>query len=283
MASLSRLARSYKNKKIQATKLRRQTENKLKTAVSLKRRSSSGLSSLERRKDTMNAKKGGVSQLLTQYLAQRASIQRLKTAAEERIMQEKEARERAQQESEFAESPDDKARALERLKMIDQKIADLNSEIRQRNAAEEKIVKLIADTIKAKSRLDLKIRQQAQSKPTLLAQLKSSTKAGEHLRSQVQTKLKQEAQLSRNLVTINEKLKLLKAKKRKAKRKVKKKTKRKALKSRRKAKARKTKTRTKKAPKRRAKTRKRRTIKRKTTKRKAKRKATKKSRKSRRR
>ncbi|MEX1054073.1 MAG: ATPase V, partial [Nitrosopumilaceae archaeon] len=90
MTSLSRLAQSYKNKKIQATKLRRQTENKLKTAVSLKRSSSSGLSSLERRKDTMNAKKDGVSQLLTQYLAQRASIQRLKTAAEERIMQEKE-------------------------------------------------------------------------------------------------------------------------------------------------------------------------------------------------
>ncbi|MEX0764176.1 MAG: ATPase V, partial [Nitrosopumilaceae archaeon] len=107
MTSLSRLAQSYKNKKIQATKLRRQTENKLKTAVSLKRSSSSGLSSLERRKDTMNAKKDGVSQLLTQYLAQRASIQRLKTAAEERIMQEKEARERAQQESEFSESPDD--------------------------------------------------------------------------------------------------------------------------------------------------------------------------------
>jgi len=278
MTSLSRLARSYQNKKIQATKLRRQTEKKLKTALSLKRSSSSGLSSLERRKDTMHAKKDEVSQLLTQYLAQRASIQRLKIAAEERIMQEKEAREGAQQESEFAEPPDDKARALERIKMVDQKIADLNAEIRQRNAAEEKLVKLIADTTKAKSRLDSKIRQQAQSKPTLLVQLKSSTKAGERLRSQVQTKLKQEAQLSRNLVTINEKLKLLKAKRKKAKRKARKKTKRKALKSRRKAKARKTKTRTKKAPKRRAKTRKRRAIKRK-----AKRRATKKSRKSKRR
>ncbi len=278
MTSLSRLARSYQNKKIQATKLRRQTEKKLKTALSLKRSSSSGLSSLERRKDTMHAKKDEVSQLLSQYLAQRASIQRLKTVAEERIIQEREARERAQQESEFAELPDDKARALERIKMIDQKIADLNAEIRQRNAAEERLVKLIADTTKAKSRLDSKIRQQAQSKPTLLVQLKSSTKAGERLRSQVQTKLKQEAQLSRNLVTINEKLKLLKAKRKKAKRKARKKTKRKTLKSRRKAKARKTKTRTKKALKRRAKTRKRRAIKRK-----AKRRATKKSRKSKRR
>ncbi|MGQ0637791.1 MAG: hypothetical protein ACT4N1_00295 [Nitrososphaerota archaeon] len=278
MTSLSRLARSYKNKKIQATKLRRQTEKKLKTALSLKRRSSSGLSSLERRKEAMIAKKDEISQLLSQYLAQRASIQRLKTAAEERIMQEKEAKERAQQESEFVESPDDKARAFERVKTIDQKIAELNSEIRQRNAAEERLVKLIADTTKAKSRLDLKIRQQVQSKPALLVQLKSSTKSGERLRSQVQTKLKQEAQLSRNLVTINEKLKLLKAKRRKAKRKARKKTKRKVLKLRRKAKARKTKTRTKKALKRRTKTRKRRTIKRK-----AKRKATKKSRKSKRR
>ena len=278
MSSLSRLARSYKNKKIQATKLRRQTEKKLKTALSLKRRSSSGLSSLERGKETMITKKDEVSQLLNQYLAQRASIQRLKIAAEERIMQEKEAKERAQQESEFAESPDDKARALERIKMIEQKIADLNSEIRQRNAAEERLVKLIADTTKAKSRLDLRIRQQTKSKPTLLVQLKSSTKAGERLRSQVQTKLKQEAQLGRNLVTINEKLKLLKTKRRKAKRKVKKKTKRKVHKSRRKTKARKTKTRTKKAQKRRAKTRKRRTIRRK-----VKRKATKKSRKSKRR
>ena len=126
MTSLSDLVKSYKNKKIEATKRRRHAENKLKSVISLKRRSSSGLTSLERRKENTTGKKGDIAQLLNQYLAQRDSIQRLKISAEERLRQEQEARDQSQQQSEYAE-PEERARALERLKIADDKIAELES------------------------------------------------------------------------------------------------------------------------------------------------------------
>ncbi len=268
LASLSRLARSYTNKKLEAAKRKRQSQRQLRKALSLKRRSSSGLSSLGRSKEATLSKKGQVSQQLNQYLSQKDSIERLKAAAEDRLAQEKTAKEQAQQDIEYT-GTEDKAKALDRLKTINGKIAALNSEIKQRNAAQERLVKLIADTTKQKSRLDSKLRQQGRSKPQLLEQLKSSTRTAERLSSAVESQTRQVAQATRNLVKITQKLRIQKAKKRKAKRKAKSRRKAKPKKSKRKAK-----TRSRKAPKRRT---------RKTAKRKAKRRVRKKSKRSKRR
>ena len=228
MASLSNLVKSYENNKMEATKSRRQSENRLHSTLSLKRRSSSGLSSLEKKKDTSLTKKEGISQLLTQYTAQRDSVQRLKAAAEDRLKHEEEEKDRITQEMEFSGSAEDKAHISEKIKTIDAKIAELRSEIKQRNVAEERLAKQIEDVTKSKSKLDLQIRQQAQTKPMLLEQFKSSTKAEAMLRSQVKSRLKQEEQAKRNLIKITEKLAILQARKRKAKRKAKKKIKRKS-------------------------------------------------------
>ncbi len=100
MVSLSDLAQSYKNKKIEASKHRRQVENKLKSALSLKRRSSSGLASLKRRKEDIGRKKEEIGQLLNQQLAQQDSVQRIKISAEEGLRQEQEPRDQVQQQSE---------------------------------------------------------------------------------------------------------------------------------------------------------------------------------------
>ena len=284
MTSLSDLVKSYKNKKIEATKRRRQAENKLKSVISLKRRSSSGLASLERRKENTTGKKGDIAQLLNQYLAQRDSIQRLKISAEERLRQEQEARDQAQQQSEYAES-DERTRALERLKIADDKIAELESEIKQRNHSEERLVKIIADLEKQKAKNDKELRNQSHSKPSLLEQLKSSAHEEERLRPHIQSLIKQEAKARGELSKIIQRLELAKAAKRKADAKrraeakkraaAKRKAQRKAAAKRRKAIKRKkttkrSKTRTKKVAK-------RKTPKRKAPKRKAKRKSGKKS------
>ena len=116
MASLSKLVKSHQNKKMEATKNRRKSENKLHSTLSLKRRSSSGLSSLEKKKEAALTKKEDISQLLTQYTAQRDSVQRLKTAAEDRLKHEEEEKERITQEMEFSGSAEDKARISERIK-----------------------------------------------------------------------------------------------------------------------------------------------------------------------
>ncbi|HYL65896.1 MAG TPA: hypothetical protein VEU72_01940 [Nitrosopumilaceae archaeon] len=279
MTSLSDLVKSYKNKKIEATNRRRQAENKLKSVISIKRRSSSGLASLERRKENTTSKKGDIGQLLNQYLAQRDSIQRLKISAEERLRQEQEARDQSQQQSEYAE-PEEKARALERLKIADDKIAELESEIKQRNHGEERLVKIIADLEKQKTKNDAELRNQSHSKPSLLEQLKSSSKEEQRLRPYVQSLIKREDKAKNDLAKIIQRLELAKAAKRKAdaKRRVeakrrmaaKRKAQRKAAAKRRKAPKR-SKTRAKKAAKR--KTPKRKTTKRKAPKRKAQRKA----------
>src|SRR5579864_3370827 len=215
MTSLSDLVKSYKNKKNEATKRRRQAENKLKSVISLKRRSSSGLLSLERRKENTTSKKGDIAQLLNQYLAQRDSIRRLKISAEERLRQEQEAKDQSQQQSEYAE-PEERARALERLKIADDKIAELESEIKQRIHGEERLVKIIADLEKQKSKNDMELRNQSHSKPSLLEQLKSSIHEEERLRPHVQSLIRQEAKAKTDLAKIIQRLELAKAAKRKA-------------------------------------------------------------------
>ena len=290
MTSLSSLAKSYKNKKIEATKRRRQKENKLKWVLSIKRRSSSGLASLERRKKDTPRKKDEISQLLNQHLAQRDSIQRLKISAEERLRQEQEARDQVRQQSEFAE-PAERASALERLKIIDDKIAELESELKQRSLAEDRLVKIIADLEKLKGKTYVDLKKQTHSKPSLLEQLKSSVKKETHLRPHVQSLIKREEQTDHDLSKIMQKVRLVQAARRKAdakrraaaqkkaaaKRKV---AARRAAAKRKAAAKRRSKTRTKKVPKR--KTSKRKTPKRKAPKRKTKRKASKKSKRSRR-
>jgi colicin import membrane protein len=288
MTSLSDLVKSYKNKKIEATKRRRQAENKLKSVISLKRRSSSGLASLERRKDNITSKKGDIAQILNQYLAQRDSIQRLKISAEERLRQEQEARDQSQQQSEYAE-PGEMANAAERLKITNDKIAELESEIKQRNHGEERLVKIIADLEKQKTKNDVELRNQSHSKPSLLEQLKSSTKEEQRLRPHVQSLIKHEGKTNSDLAKIIQRLELAKAAKRRADAKrraeakrrkaAKRKAQRKSATKRRKV-TKRSKTRTKKAPKK--KTAKRKAPKRKSTKRKAKRKPSKKSRRTRR-
>jgi hypothetical protein len=288
MTSLSDLVKSYKNKKIEATKRRRQAENKLKSVISLKRRSSSGLAALERRKEDTSSKKGDIAQLLNQYLAQRDSIRRLKISAEERLRQEQEAKDQSQQQSEYGQ-PEEKAQALERLKIADDKIAELESEIKQRDHGEERLVKIIADLEKQKTKNDGELRNQSHSKPSLLEQLKSSTKVEAHLRPYVQSLIKREEKAKTDLAKIIQRLELARAAKRKADAKrrteakrraaAKRSAQRKAAAKRRKMKKR-SKTRTKKAAKR--KTSKRKMPKRKASKRKTKRKSGKKSKRARR-
>jgi len=263
MQSLKNLISSYKNKKLEAMRQRRQSQRKLESAISLKRRSSSGLSSLEKRKEAAIRKRNEISRLLSQFLAQQDSIKRLNIAAEDRLKQEQEAKDRVQQEIEFANSPEEKTRTLERLKIIDEKIGELNSAIKQRNVTEQRLSKLIADNTKSKSKIETQIRQLAGSKPSLLDQLKSSEKAEERLRSEIKSRQGKEIQAGRILSIAQQRLELLRAKRRKQRHKAKKKPKRKIIKSKRKAKqrrkrpARKTRTRTRKVRKTRTRTRKR--------------------------
>jgi len=252
MTSLAAIAKSYKTKKAEVTKLRRKGQNKLKEVLSQKRRSSSGLASLERKKEATARQRDHVIQLLTQSLAQRESLARLKTAAEERLRQEQDAKDQTKQQSEYG-GPEEKAASVERLKLIDDKISELRAQIRERELAEARLVSTIENYEKEKAQLDKKLRKQIHEKPSLVEQLKTSTKVEATLRPRVQSLVKREAQTGKTLVVMQRKLALvqkklaqLAAKRRKAKRKAK----RKVRKAKRKIAKRRIKTRIRKAAKR---------------------------------
>ncbi len=213
MASLEALARSYRMKKAQVSKLRKQSQNELKKAHSIKRRSSSGLSSIERHKEELGREKTHSSQLLNQLLARKDSIERLKIAAEERLKQEQNTRDMVKQESEYGAG--DKAAAIERLKYIDEKIAELESEIKERESSHAKIVKEIESAEKQKERIGSQLKKQIQAKPSLLEQLKKSSKTEDALRPKVESLIKREEHASKALSVIQKKLAQALAEKRK--------------------------------------------------------------------
>ncbi|MGI0066383.1 MAG: hypothetical protein ACREAT_06475 [Nitrosotalea sp.] len=128
MASLETLLKSHSLKKSTVSKSRKQIESKLKEAVSKKRRSSSGLIALDKKKEALTRAKDHAMQLLNQHLSQKASIERLKIAAEGRLQQEQDAKEQTTQQSEDGSS-EEKGALAERLQYIDEKISELHSEL----------------------------------------------------------------------------------------------------------------------------------------------------------
>ena len=102
MASFEKLVLNLRQRKKDVSKLRLKAEKQLKESRSIERRSSSGLVSLDKKIELEKEDSSDVSDILTQKTSQLESIQRLVTAAEERINQEKEALVEAEQRVEFA-------------------------------------------------------------------------------------------------------------------------------------------------------------------------------------
>jgi len=214
MASLETLSKSYGMKKATVSKLRKQVENKLKEAVSKKRRASSGLVALEKQKEDLTRAKDHVAQILNQHLSQKASIERLKIAAEERLLHEQDAKDQATQQSEYGSS-EDKNSVIERLKYIDEKIAELHSELKERESGHAGLEKAIRSSEKELSNLEGQLKKQGHTKPVLIEQLKASTKEESVLRPKFESLLKLEAQASNALTTVQKKLAEIAAQRRK--------------------------------------------------------------------
>ncbi len=219
MASLEALARSYRAKKAEVAKLRRKSEDSLKTTLSLKRRSSSGLASLERKKESLARKISHVAQLLNQFHAQKESIARLKIAAEERLKREQDSQDNTRQQIDYGPT-EEKAGAQERLRYISEKLTELHAEMKEREAAEARLERQIVDLEKEKARLDSQLKKQTHAKPGLIEQLKSSEKAELVLRPRVQSLIKREEMAVKSLKTMEQKLAEVIAKRMKTKRKL---------------------------------------------------------------
>ena len=214
MTSLEKVVETLKRQKLEASKLRRQSERKLKEAKSLARRSSSGLHSVQRKLEDTREKLGEINAEFTQFLARKESLERLIKAANDRLSQEMEAKAQAQIDLENADSQEEKQAASERLAQIIEKIQELKSEITQRESSSQKLLPVIEVQKKTKSKTSQQIHKQVQTKPTLVTLIKKGTTESERLKRRVDIAAKKEMSISKNLHEAAQKLGELLAKKR---------------------------------------------------------------------
>jgi len=214
LTSLEKVVETLKRQKLEASKLRRQSERKLKEAKSLARRSSSGLHSVQRKLEDTREKLGEINAEFTQFLARKESLERLIKAANDRLSQEMEAKAQAQIDLENADSQEEKQAASERLAQIIEKIQELKSEITQRESSSQKLLPVIEVQKKTKSKTSQQIHKQVQTKPTLVTLIKKGTTESERLKRRVDIAAKKEMSISKNLHEAAQKLGELLAKKR---------------------------------------------------------------------
>lgn len=212
MASLAKLADKLKQQKIEASKIRRRNERMLKAAKSLARKSSSGLHTLEKRLDDTREKMGEINVEFNQIIARKESLERLIKAAQDRLKVETDAKEQAEIDLENADSDDTKQAISERLAQINEKIQELKFEIKQRESAAQKLVDVIEDQKKSKSKTSVQIHKQVHAKPTLVTLIKKSRTSSEKLQKKLATSTKREESISKNLEKITKKLDEIRAK-----------------------------------------------------------------------
>ena len=214
MASLEALSKSYGIKKTEVSKLRKQVENKLKEAISKKRRSSSGLAALDKKKEDLIRAKDHIVQVLNRHLSQKASIERLKIAAEERLKHEENAKDETKQQSEYG-TPEEKTNAVQRLKYIDEKIVELHAELKERESNQIRLEKEIESSEKEKAKIEEQLKKQIHGKPALVEQLKVGAKEEAALRPRFESLQNIETQVSKALSIVQKKLAVIAAHKRK--------------------------------------------------------------------
>ncbi len=215
LASITKQSVLSQLRKQEATKLRKKGEREFQKAKSLTTRSVSGLGSLQRRIDSSKEQLDDVSGILTQRMAQQESIQRLIANAQVSIRRENEAKEQAQQEVDFAESDEEKHQPMARLRIITERIDELEDEIKQRSKTVKKISQGIEDYNKSSTKLTSKIQKQTHSKPPLQKLIKTGRKTTIRLARQIERKAKQEESAKINLSKISKKLSELASKRRK--------------------------------------------------------------------
>ena len=216
LASLEKLVIKLRQKKQQATTLRKKSERQLQQVRSVERRSSSGLNSIDRKIESEKEDATDVSGILNQKTSQLESIERLVVAAHERLNREKEALSDAEQKLEFASNIEEKQYAQSQLNTIHDRIQELEFEIKNRDKTAKKIAEDVAKYNEIKSKISTKIQKQSKSKPSLREAMSASHKAAEKFVKDLEQKTRVEESAAKALEKVHSNLQILLAKKRKS-------------------------------------------------------------------
>ena len=209
MASLEKLVVQLRQRKQDATKLRKRAEKQLKEVRSAERRSTSGLHSIDKKIELEREDVTDVLGTLNQKNSQLESIERLVKSAEDRVILEKEEVEQVQQEIEFSSDSDEKQRSENRLHSLNGHIQELITEIKSRQKTAKKIAMDITQFSDTKSKISTKIQKQTKSKPSLRETVSTSHKAAEKFVKELEKQLKIEASTKKLLDRASSKFKEL--------------------------------------------------------------------------
>ncbi len=216
MASLERVVIQLRQKKQDATNLRKKAEKQLKEIRSVERRSSSGINSIDRKIEFEREDVSDTSEILTRKTSQLESIGRLVAGAEERLTREKEAIEQVEQEIEFSDNPEEKQNAEARLRSLNDHVQELVSEIKSRQKTAKKILDDATKFTDIKSKITSKIQKQSKSKPSLRETMTTSHKAAEKFVKELERRTKAEDSAKKAIEKVSGKFQELLAKRRKA-------------------------------------------------------------------
>ena len=118
MAGLKTKLKQLTSQKSEISKIRRKGENEYKKIKSVSRKYSSSLKSTQKRIETFKHNADGINEILSQKIAQMESVQRLKSAAQERLNLEIQNKEQIESEIDFADTSDEKQGLEYRLNSI---------------------------------------------------------------------------------------------------------------------------------------------------------------------
>ena len=118
MAGLNRKLKQLTSQKSEIGKIRRKGENEYKKVKSIQRKYSSSLKSTQKRIETFKQNAEDISEQLSQKIAQIESVQRLKSAAQEKLNLELQNKEQIESEIDFSDTPEEKQNLQYRLNSI---------------------------------------------------------------------------------------------------------------------------------------------------------------------
>ena len=217
MARLLSTAKKLAKQKLELGKIRRSSEREFKKAKAISRKYSSSLTSLENRVNSSREEAEDLGQALNQKIAQIESVQRLKSAAIERLGLETQNKSQLEGESEFANTEEEKNSIASRLTIIQGVIDDIKNEIKQRTKMEKKIQLSIDEYNKSKSRISSKIKKNLGTKPELVNLVKVSKNKVETAAKKFNSSRSREDITKNKLVKISSEISEILKKKAKAK------------------------------------------------------------------
>ena len=156
-----------RQKKEKAEKLRQEKEKQLDDSNSAQKHAASKLKSIEKRITLENEKLDNVSDILTQKTSQLESLNRLIAMAQERLDKDKEK---------TAMSPI-KNQDESQMRIINERIKDLELEVQSRQQSADKISKVVSEYSEMRSKINSIISQQLKSRPALRMTMQTSHKS----------------------------------------------------------------------------------------------------------